>query len=234
MRPAFHPPVAVALDAPDVATAEQWAAEIGPHVSVLKLGLEFYLSAGADGVLRVRRAARECGLFLDLKLHDIPNTVAAATRVVAGLRPDFLTVHALGGPSMVAAAAEALPGTRITAVTILTSMSEADLAGVGIKGTPAEAVLRLAEMSVAAGAGALVCSPQEVAAVRGVVGDEIVLITPGVRPPGAHRGDQQRVATPAEALSMGADLLVIGRPITGAHDRAEAASRVLTEGAQQG
>lgn len=234
MKPTFDPPVAVALDAPDVATAERWASEIGPHVSVLKLGLEFYLGAGAEGVLRVRRAAPRCGLFLDLKLHDIPNTVAAATRVVADLRPDFLTVHALGGSSMVSAAAEALPSTRITAVTILTSMSAADLASVGIAGTPPEAVLRLAEVAVAAGAGALVCSPQEVAAVRGVVGDEIVLITPGVRPPGAEKGDQQRVATPAEALKQGADLLVIGRPITAADDRAQAAAHVLGEGAKQG
>ena len=233
MRTRFDPPVAVALDAPDLATAERWAAEIGPHVSVIKLGLELYLGAGAEGVRRVRSAAPDCRLFLDLKLHDIPNTVAAATRVVADLRPDFLTVHALGGPSMVEAAAAASPETHITAVTILTSMSETDLATVGIVGPPAEAVLRLAQVSVAAGARALVCSPHEVAAVRAAVADEIVLITPGVRPPGTAKGDQRRVATPNEALSQGADLIVVGRPITGSSDRAEAAARVLTDEAQR-
>lgn len=228
MRPTIDPPVAVAIDAPDVATAEQWAAEVAPHVSVLKLGLEFYLAAGSAGVRRVRLAAPQTQLFLDLKLHDIPNTVAAAARAVGDLGPDFLTVHALGGPAMVAAAARALPDTRIAAVTILTSMSATDLADVGIAGAPADAVLRLAELSVTAGARALVCSPQEVSAVRGVVGDEVVLITPGVRPAGADMGDQRRVATPQMALSQGADLLVIGRPITAAPDRAAAAANVLT------
>lgn len=234
MRPTLDPPIAVALDAPDVSTAEQWATEVAPHVSALKLGLEFYLAAGSSGVQRVRLAAPETLLFLDLKLHDIPNTVAGAARAVGDLRPDFLTVHALGGSAMVAAAAQALPETRIAAVTILTSMSATDLADVGIAGSPAAAVLRLAELSVVAGARALVCSPQEVAAVRGVVGDDIVLITPGVRPAGADMGDQHRVATPETALAHGADLLVIGRPITAARDRGAAAATVLARGIRQG
>ena len=208
--------------------------EVAPHVSALKLGLEFYLAAGSSGVQRVRLAAPETLLFLDLKLHDIPNTVAGAARAVGDLRPDFLTVHALGGSAMVAAAAQALPETRIAAVTILTSMSATDLADVGIAGSPAAAVLRLAELSVVAGARALVCSPQEVAAVRGVVGDDIVLITPGVRPAGADMGDQHRVATPETALAHGADLLVIGRPITAARDRGAAAATVLARGIRQG
>lgn len=228
MKPRFDPPIAVALDAPDVATAQQWAGEVAPHVSALKLGLEFYLAAGAPGVRQVRRAAPDTLLFLDLKLHDIPNTVAGAARAVGDLRPDFLTVHALGGRAMVAAAAHALPETQIAAVTILTSMSADDLAEVGIGGAPADAVLRLAEMAVTAGARALVCSPHEVSAVRRAVGDDIVLITPGVRPVGTDSGDQRRVTTPATALERGADLLVVGRPITAAADRAAAAASILT------
>lgn len=228
MKPRFDPPIAVALDAPDVATAQQWAGEVAPHVSALKLGLEFYLAAGAPGVRQVRRAAPDALLFLDLKLHDIPNTVAGAARAVGDLRPDFLTVHALGGRAMVAAAAHALPETQIAAVTILTSMSADDLAEVGIGGAPADAVLRLAEMAVTAGARALVCSPHEVSAVRRAVGDDIVLITPGVRPVGTDSGDQRRVTTPASALERGADLLVVGRPITAAADRAAAAASILT------
>ncbi len=222
-------PIAVALDAPDVATAARWAGEVAPHVSTLKLGLEFYLAAGAAGVRQVRVAAPECRLFLDLKLHDIPNTVAGACQAVAGLEPDFLTVHALGGPAMVQAAADSLPEARVTAVTILTSMSELDLAAVGLSGTPLDAVLRLAEMAVTSGARALVCSPQEVAAVRAAVGADVVLVTPGVRPTGAVLGDQQRVATPQQALADGADLLVVGRPITGAGDRAAAAAQLLSD-----
>ena len=227
MNDRARPPVAVALDAPDAATAAQWAGEVEAHVSTVKLGLELYLSVGAPGVQQVRVAAPSCRLFLDLKLHDIPNTVAGACRAVADLSPDFLTVHALGGPGMVRAAADALPDTRVTAVTVLTSMSPADLAAVGLTGSPQDAVLRLAEMAVASGARALVCSPQEVAAVRAVVGLDIVLITPGVRPAGSDVGDQQRVATPAEALTAGADLLVVGRPITGAADRGAAAAALL-------
>ncbi len=229
MKEFLTPPIAVALDAPDVATAALWAAEVGPHVSTLKLGLQFYLAAGADGVFQVRASAPDCRLFLDLKLHDIPNTVAGACGAVADLAPDFLTVHALGGPAMVSAAAEALPGTRITAVTVLTSMSPADLLAVGLQGSPEDAVRRLAELAVGAGARALVCSPHEVAAVRSAVGDDVVLVTPGVRPPGAEVGDQKRVASPRQALSDGADLLVVGRPITGADDRAAAAVALLAE-----
>jgi orotidine-5'-phosphate decarboxylase len=175
----------------------------------------------------VRAAAPECRLFLDLKLHDIPNTVAGACAAVADLEPDFLTVHALGGPAMVGAAAEALPATNVTAVTILTSMSQIDLSAVGLHGTPLDAVLRLAEMAVTAGARALVCSPREVSAVRAAVGPGVLLVTPGVRPAGAAVGDQQRVATPERALADGADLLVVGRPITGASDRAAAAAQLL-------
>lgn len=219
-------PIAVALDAPDLATACLWAQATDGVVSTVKVGLETYLRDGAAGVQRVRQAAPQASLFLDLKLHDIPNTVAGAARSVGQLQPELLTVHALGGPAMIAAAAEALPDTRITAVTILTSMDEAALGRVGITGTAGEAVLRLAVMAVESGARALVCSPKEVAAVRAAVGPDTVLVTPGVRPVGADRGDQARVATPEQALADGADLLVIGRPITGAADPREAAMAI--------
>lgn len=222
-------PIAVAIDAPDAATAATWAAQVAPHVSTLKLGLEFYLAAGATGVSTVRTAAPRCRLFLDLKLHDIPNTVSGACRAVAELQPDFLTVHALGGASMVRAAATELPDTYITAVTVLTSMSQTDLAAVGLGGTPSDAVLRLADLAVEAGARALVCSPQEVAAVRKAVGADVLLITPGIRPSGSAHDDQQRVSTPGQALKDGADLLVVGRPITDAPDRGMAAARLLAD-----
>lgn len=219
-------PIAVALDAPDVTTATRWAAATAPYVSALKIGLESYLRDGGDGVAQVLAAVREGtpgdvvapALFLDLKLHDIPNTVAGAARSIAPLAPDILTVHALGGPAMIAAAAAELPDTRIAAVTILTSMDEDALSAVGVVGPARAAVVRLAVMAVAAGARALVCSPLEVADVRAVVPDDVLLITPGVRPVGADVADQRRVATPAAALAAGADLLVIGRPITAASD----------------
>jgi len=219
-------PVAVALDAPDLVTARAWAAAVASSVSTLKVGLELYLRDGADAVREVRAAAPGCALFLDLKLHDIPNTVAGAARSVADLEPDFLTVHASGGAAMVRAAVDALPSTRVAAVTVLTSMSAGDLDAVGLRGPSLDAVRRLAALAVGAGARALVCSPQEVAAVRAEVGTDIVLITPGVRPAGAAVGDQSRVATPEQALADGADLLVIGRPITGAPDVGAAAAGI--------
>jgi len=222
-------PIALALDGPDRQTVISWAGAAAPHVSVMKVGLETFLRDGAPVVGEVRGAAPGCALFLDLKLHDIPNTVAGAARSIAGLAPDYLTVHASGGPAMVAAAADALPDTRITAVTVLTSLSEADLEAVGLRGPALDAAVRLARMAVSVGARAIVCSPQEVAAIRAAVPAEVTLITPGVRPAageGSVTGDQSRVATPQAALAAGADLLVIGRPITGAADPAAAARRL--------
>ena len=220
-------PVAVALDLPDLAAVQAIAAATGPHVSTMKVGLETFLRDGAAAVATARDASGGAAVFLDLKLHDIPNTVAGAARSVAPLAPDFLTVHAAGGAAMIRAAAQALPGTRITAVTVLTSMSEADLEDVGLRGPAIDAVRRLAVLAVAAGARAIVCSPQEVAAVRAEVDDDVVLITPGVRPAGTAGGDDQaRVATPEQALADGADLLVIGRPITAAADPGAAAAAI--------
>ncbi|MEU5881746.1 orotidine-5'-phosphate decarboxylase [Spirillospora sp. NPDC047279] len=218
-------PIAVALDAPDLETAARWASLVTPHVSTVKVGLELYLRYGPDVVASVRGASR-VQVFLDLKLHDIPATVAGATRAVARLKPAFLTVHAGGGQAMIRAAVEAAPATKIAAVTVLTSLNDADLTSIGLAGPASDAVRRLAALAVDAGAQALVCSPQEAAAVRAEVGPDITLITPGVRPPGADTQDQARVATPEEALSAGADLLVIGRPITGAPDPGAAAAAI--------
>jgi orotidine-5'-phosphate decarboxylase len=218
-------PIAVALDAPDLETAARWASLVTPHVSTVKVGLELYLRYGPDVIASVRGANR-VQVFLDLKLHDIPATVAGATRAVARLRPAFLTVHAAGGRAMIRAAVDAAPNVSIAAVTVLTSLKEADLGVVGLAGPASDAVRRLAALAVEAGAQAVVCSPQEAAAVRAEVGPDITLITPGVRPEGVAAMDQARVATPEEALAAGADLLVIGRPITGVADPGAAAARI--------
>jgi len=225
VRPA---PVAVALDAPSHRVAVEWARAVGPYVSVVKVGLETYLRDGADVVAAVAEASG-CPVFLDLKLHDIPNTVAGAARSVAPLVPRFFTVHALGGAAMVAAAVAELPDTDVAAVTVLTSMSPGDLETVGLVGTARDAVRRLAELAVTAGARAVVCSPQEVADVRSVVGADVTLITPGVRPAGSAAGDQARVATPEQALADGADLLVIGRPLTASAAPAAAAHALASQ-----
>lgn len=227
-------PIAVALDAPDLATLSAWATSVAPHVSTLKVGLETYLRDGRAAVEAARTAAPACALFLDLKLHDIPATVSGAARAVADLQPDFLTVHASGGPAMVAAAAEALPGTRVVAVTVLTSLTTDDLRRLDLLGpdssSAGDLAVRLAVTAVDAGARAVVCSPEEVGAVRSALeGRDVVLITPGVRPAGSDAGDQRRVATPREALDRGADLLVIGRPITGAADVAAAAAAIAED-----
>jgi orotidine-5'-phosphate decarboxylase len=163
-------------------------------------------------------------VFLDLKLHDIPATVAGAARAVGRLRPAMLTVHAAAGAAAIRAAVQAAPDTKIVAVTVLTSLCAADLDEIGLAGPVSDAVRRLAVLAVKAGARGLVCSPQEVAAVRGEVGPQITLITPGVRPTGSDAHDQARIATPEQALRAGADLLVIGRPITGAADPGAAAA----------
>lgn len=218
-------PIAVALDAPDVETAARWALAVSPHVEVLKVGLELFCRQGPE-VVEVVRGGTKIGLFLDLKLHDIPNTVAGAASSVARLKPRYLTVHAAGGADMVRAAVEAAPDVRIAAVTILTSLDDEVLAAVGIAGPSLDAVKRLSLLAVGAGARALVCSPREVAALRAEVGPDIDLITPGVRPAGADLQDQARVATPQEALDDGATLLVIGRPITGAADPGAAAAMI--------
>ena len=218
-------PVAVALDAPDIDVAAHWATLVTPHVSTVKIGLELYLRYGPAVVATVRGGSG-VRVFLDLKLHDIPNTVAGAARAVAKLRPEILTVQAAGGSEMIKAAVAAVPDTIVAAVTLLTSIGDQDLGQLGILGPVSDAVRRMAVLAVAAGARGLVCSPQEVAAVRAEVGPGIMLITPGIRPAGATSDDQARIATPADALRAGADLLVIGRPITRAADPGAAAATI--------
>ena len=221
----------MALDAPNLAMLEQWVRAVAPFVSTLKVGLEVFCRDGADSVVAARAAASAPGIsppdiFLDLKLHDIPATVAGAAGAVANLEPAFLTVHAAGGAEMIGAAARALPHTRITAVTVLTSLDDEALESIGMVGPALDAAVRLAVLATRAGAGAIVCSPREVAAIRAAVASDVVLITPGVRPAGASVDDQRRTASPEQAIADGADLLVIGRPITGAADVAAAAAEL--------
>ncbi|MGH3099041.1 MAG: orotidine-5'-phosphate decarboxylase [Streptosporangiales bacterium] len=218
-------PVAVALDTGNLETAASWANAVSPHVSTLKVGLQLYMRYGPQVVASVRGGSG-ADIFLDLKLHDIPATVAGAARAVAPLHPSLLTVHATGGRAMIRAAVDALPDTRVAAVTLLTSLTDDDLAELGWSQPPPDAVRRLSALAVGAGARAVVCSPREVASVRAEVGPDVTLVTPGVRPRGADTQDQVRVATPEQALADGADLIVVGRPVTGAPDPGAAAATI--------
>ena len=221
-------PIAVALDAPNLEIAKSWAKDVSPYVSTLKIGLENYLRDGKSSIEEIRKLS-DCEIFLDLKLHDIPATVAGACRSVADLNPKFLTVHASGGAEMINEAVKTLPNTLIVAVTILTSIDVVNLQNIGYKKSPKESAVNLAKLAVEAGARAIVCSPQEVSEIRKNVDAQIVLITPGVRPKGSSANDQQRIATPEEALRSGANLLVIGRPITGSDNVGEAAKVICEE-----
>lgn len=220
-------PIAIALDSQEIEVLREWVQHTQEIVSTLKIGLETFYRNGEDAIALVN--ASGCDLFLDVKLHDIPNTVAGAAAALARYSPKYLTVHASGGPEMVRAACLALPETLITAVTVLTSLDDHTLREVGICTPAQDTVVRQSVSAVEAGARAIVCSPHEVARVRAEVGAEIVLITPGVRPAGAALNDQKRVMTPVEALAAGADLLVIGRPITGAVNIKSAAYDIAKE-----
>jgi orotidine-5'-phosphate decarboxylase len=195
-----------------------------------KVGLELYLAAGNTIITALK--ARGFSIFLDLKLHDIPNTVAGAVRSASTLGADFLTLHALGGPAMLMAAREAADSVpnapRLLAVTILTSMDQEQLRAVGVGNSPASQALLLATMAEEAGVTGLVCSPQEVREMRANLQHPLI-VTPGIRPSGAAVGDQRRVATPGQAIADGADYLVVGRPITQAVDPAMAAEAILAE-----
>jgi orotidine-5'-phosphate decarboxylase len=216
-----------AIDTPDVAKAAALVREVAPHCGMVKLGLEFFLRHGAAGY---REVAQERPVFLDLKLHDIPNTVAGAVRSLLPLAPHMLTIHAVGGGAMVAAAVEAagsaLHRPKILAVTVLTSLDARALHETGVAGGTTQQVLRLARLALENGADGLICSPHEIAQLRDAFGAKPLLVVPGIRPVGAALGDQARVMTPEEAVRAGADYIVVGRPITGAAQPGAAAAGI--------
>jgi len=217
-------PIFVAIDTPDMERAKTIAMRVKGHVGGLKLGLEFFCANGRHGI----REMTEFGLpiFLDLKLHDIPNTVGKAVQALRGLEPAIVTVHAAGGRAMMEDAKAAAPlGTKVVAVTVLTSLDRDDLAAIGVPADPHEQVERLTELARAAGLDGVVCSGNEVAAAKRIWPDGFFVV-PGVRPANAHAGDQKRVMTPRAALDAGASILVIGRPITQAEDP-DAAARAI-------
>jgi len=220
-------PVYCALDTSDAEAAAALAARLRGAVGGIKLGLEFFAANGPEGV---RRAAGPLPVFLDLKLHDIPNTVSGAVRAIGRLGIAMTTIHAAGGAEMMRAARNAADETAarplLLGVTVLTSLDEAALPGIGMAGPVAEAVKRLAALAQESGLDGAVCSPHEVAALRNQCGAGFILVVPGIRPAGSGDDDQRRTMTPAEALAAGADILVIGRPITGAPDPAAAARSI--------
>jgi len=227
-------PIVLAVDTSDLDTAINWVKATEGVVQVYKLGLEFFLTFGSAGVRAITDQTNG-DIFLDLKLHDIPHTVSGAARAISSLRPKFLTVHASGGSAMIAAAVEAVPSTHVTGVTILTSLSESDVASIGFGANALESAVGLAKLAVASGARAIVCSPLEILAIRSAVGDAITIITPGVRPADtATSDDQTRTMTPREAIDRGANLVVIGRPITSAWSDGASAmrERAIAIGAQ--
>ncbi len=222
--------LAIALDLPDAQQALALVDSLGDTCQWFKVGMELYYIAGNGLVQELRQ--RGFDVFLDLKLHDIPNTVAGAIRSATRAGASLLTVHASGGSAMLSAAAEAAsaPGApRLLAVTVLTSMDANELSGIGIAASPAEQVLRLARLAQAAGIDGMVCSAEEVATLRSELGDDAMLVIPGIRPAGSPIGDQRRIATPAAAIAQGASMLVVGRPITRAADPASAARAILDE-----
>ena len=221
----------VAIDTPDLTTASDLTAAVGSTVGGIKLGLEFFVARGPDGVGQIATAAGSAPLFLDLKLHDIPNTVAGAVRSAARLKPAFITLHASGGEAMMRAAADAAgsSGAKLLGITVLTSLDDEDLAAVGQSRPGADQVRRLAALAQRSGLDGVVCAPPEVPLLRSDCGPDFTLVVPGVRPSWAAADDQKRVMTPAEAVANGADYLVIGRPITRAADPAEAVRRIAAE-----
>lgn len=225
------PRIIVALDFPAEAPALALLERLDPARCRVKVGKELFTRVGPR--LVETAAAAGFDVFLDLKFHDIPNTVAAACAAAADLGAWMMNVHASGGPAMLRAARERLEAhpspPLLIAVTVLTSLDSADLAAVGCAGDPAERVLKLARLTQSAGLDGIVCSPLEAASVRAALGADLKLVTPGVRPASAERGDQKRVMTPAQALSAGADYLVIGRPITGAPEPMRALAAIEQE-----
>lgn len=222
----------VALDFPSAAQALALVDTLQGRCRWFKVGLQLYLAEGSSIISTLRE--RGFSVFLDLKLHDIPNTVAGAVRSLASSGASLLTIHGLGGAAMLSAAQKAAlgPGApRLLAVTVLTSMDQNELTGIGIQDSPVDEVLKLARLAHAAGVSGMICSPQEVALLRAQLGNEPILVVPGIRPVGGNSmpDDQRRVATPAAALAAGASMLVVGRPITEAIDPQKAFNTILEE-----
>ncbi len=221
-------PIFCALDTTDLNRARDLAHDLVGKVGGLKIGKEFFTAHGPAGVRKV--IPEGMPLFLDLKFHDIPNTVAGAVRAALPLAPAMLNVHAAGGTTMMAAAREAAGDSAdrpwVLGVTVLTSLDAQDLAATGVSGTPEDQVLRLATLAQGAGLDGVVCSAREISALRATCGPDFKLVVPGIRPAGSATGDQKRTMTPAEALERGADVLVIGRPISSADNPAEAAQTI--------
>ena len=229
-----HNPIICAVDTPDVGKAAALAALLGDSVGALKLGLEFFTANGALGVQHI--AAHRFPIFLDLKFHDIPNTVAKAIQATAGIDTFMMTVHTAGGRDMLRAAIDASMEVAATTgkerpliigVTVLTSLDQDDLMITGIREPLTDQVKRLADLAQSSGLDGVVCSPQEITSLRKQCGSDFTLVVPGIRPEGTPAGDQKRVLTPKEAIRHGADYLVIGRPITGAKDPKKAAAAIL-------
>ncbi len=219
----------MALDVPQGDAARALVERLAGHVGLFKVGSQAFTAAGPELVREI--VGRGEKVFLDLKFHDIPNTVAGAVASASRLGVSLVDVHGLGGRAMMEAAVGALPamGTRLLAITILTSHDEETLGEIGVNGSMAESVRRLAQLARDAGADGVVASPHEVALVREACGSDFLIVTPGIRPAGAALGDQARAATPAAALAAGADYVVVGRPITGATDPAAAADAIVRE-----
>lgn len=225
------PRIIVALDYPDAAAARQVVARLNPDLCRLKVGKELFVAAGPEFVREL--VGQGYAVFLDLKFHDIPNTVAQACKAAARLGVWMVNVHAAGGPRMLAAAREALEGSEqrplLIAVTVLTSMGPEELAAIGVEAAPEQQVLRLARLTAEAGLDGVVCSAREAPALRQAQGPGFRLVTPGIRPAGSEAGDQTRILTPLQAMQAGADYLVIGRPITQSADPVATLERIAAE-----
>ncbi len=227
----LEPKIFCAIDTDDLSRAKELASLLAPLGIGLKLGLEFFNANGPQGALTIRDTNPDIPLFMDLKCHDIPNTVAKAIKAISyAIEPAYLNVHAGGGREMMEKAKQAChPSTKLLGVTVLTSMNESDLHGIGVDNSPAEQVQRLAKLTKDSGLDGIVCSSHEIETMRADHGYNFVLMVPGIRPAGSDQGDQKRIMTPKQALELGATHLVIGRPITQADDPAKAANAILEE-----
>jgi len=218
-----------AIDTIDMNRALSLAEDITSAGCCIKLGLEFFNSHGPQGVQKIQESFPQLPFFLDLKYHDIPNTVASAIRsVTTHVKPAYLNVHAAGGEAMMRAAKDACPAeTKLLAVTILTSLDEKSLQDVGYQENLSERVLQMAKLTKKAGLDGVVCSAHEIEAIREACGEDFILMVPGIRPEGSDVGDQKRIMTPREAMNKGATHLVIGRPITQSDDPKQSALTIL-------